>query len=472
MKLEFNLTIDDLLYFTGGKSVLAGESMVFNEIFTNSRDEFSAYSIFVAFKGKRYNGENFVGDVFKKGASCALVSWDFLEKHNLSEYKGKTIIAVNDTITAYGKIAGKYLGFFGLKKKIAITGSTGKTTTKEIAYKIFRDNFGEGAVLKNEYNFNNLIGVPKTILGLNKKHEFMILEIGTNIKGEIHDLSDIIKPDITAIVNIGKSHLQEFKTMEAVLEEKFSAIYSMKNGSFFILNGDDPLLSKKYDSVNGINFLSFGINNLNNTDIKAKDIEFKEGAAKFNIIFKEKEYTIRLSISGIHFIYDVLCALLIGWTCGIDIEAGINAIKDFKLPKGRMEIVASNPDGSVIINDSYNSNPDSLKAAFDSIRLSYPDKKKILVLGDMLELGESSEIEHFNAGRAAAKFADYIFYMGNYGKYLLDGLVKDGFDRSKVIMCRNGDFFRKKFSEVDKRNSVILIKGSRDMQMEKYFEEK
>ena len=163
---------------------------------------------------------------------------------------------------------------------------------------------------------------------------------------------------------------------------------------------------------------------------------------------------------------------MIGWTCGIDIEAGINAIKDFKPPKGRMEIVASNPDGSVIINDSYNSNPDSLKAAFDSIRLSYPDKKKILVLGDMLELGESSEVEHFNAGRAAAKFADYIFYTGNYGKYLLDGLVKNGFDRSKVIMFRNGDFFREKFSEVDKRNSVILVKGSRGMQMEKYFKEK
>jgi UDP-N-acetylmuramoyl-tripeptide--D-alanyl-D-alanine ligase len=468
MKLEFNLTFDDLLNATGGQPVIVGERLVFDEIFTDSRENYCSNSVFFALKGERFNAEDFVPGVFQKGASCAVVSWDFLETNDISKYRGKTIIAVSNVVSAYGALAEKYLNFFKLKKKIAITGSSGKTTTKEMVYKILSENFGEKKVLKNQSNFNNQIGIPKTIFGLNKDHDFIVLELGTNIKGEINKLSSIIKPDIAAIINIGKSHLLEFKTLEGVLEEKFSIVSNIKEGAFFILNLDDPLLFGIYKkTVNGINFLSFGSKN---ADITFNDIKIVNGRTEFNVIFKEKEYPVKIKALGLHFVYDFICALLICWTCGVDINSGINSIKDFNLPRGRMETIAQYPDGSILIDDSYNSNPDSLKAAFDTIINSYSDKKKILVLGDMLELGHSSEVEHFNAAKFAAKFADYIFYTGNYDKYIIDGLKQSGFNLNNVILFNDKKSFQKKFSGIDKKNSVILIKGSRGMRMEEYFE--
>ncbi len=470
MKLEFNLNLDDILNSTGGKAVKIGKYLVFNEVFIDSRQLFSENSIFFAIKGKKFNGEDFVGEIFQNGCPCAFVSWDFLEKNDISEYADKTLIAVEDTLIAYGLLAKKYLSLFNLQNKIAITGSSGKTTTKEMLYKILSEHFGENYVLKNKYNYNNQVGIPNTVFELNSGYKFLVLEIGTNKKGEIEKLSNIISPDIGAIINVGKSHLEEFKNLEGVLKEKYSMTFNMPLDSYLIINADDRLLLGKYKTDDKINFISFGAKN---ADLIYKNIEFNaddNGYMHFEVIYKGKTYKAKLKSNGLHFAHDFMCAILMAEVCGVNLESGIKALESFELPKGRMEIIIENSDNSIIINDSYNSNPDSLKAAFNAISKSYPDKKKILVLGDMLELGEETEVEHFKAGEEAAKIADYVFYTGNFSKFIIDGLIQNKFNSDKIILFDDKKNFQEKLSAIDKSNSVILFKGSRGMQMENFID--
>lgn len=472
MKIAYNLTLDDILNSSGGQLVIAGNGtgpLVFNEIFTDSREEFSKNSIFIAFKGNTFNGERFVNTVFKNGAACAIVSWTFLEDYDISDYPDKVIIAVDDTVEAYGKIAKMYLNKFSLNKKIAITGSCGKTTTKDMVYKILSEKYGAEAVLKNLYNFNNLIGVPKTILRLDGGHKFLVLEIGTNKKGEIKKLAEIISPDIGAIINIGKSHLLEFKNLDGVLEEKLSLASNLKENSYLILNADDGLLNKKYGTIPGVNFLSFGFGQKNPADIVCVSMDHKEDYTALVIEFKGAKYYANIKFKGKHLISDFLCALLIGYVCGVDTGLCIKALENFSPPDGRMQIINNASKEYILLNDAYNSNPDSLKAALHLVNDYYADKKKILVLGDMLELGDSSEAEHFNAGREAAKFADYIFYKGAYFNNLKEGLLKAGFDINNLFLFDDKDIFKEKFSKLAKKNSVVLVKGSRGMKLEEYF---
>ncbi|RZV38648.1 MAG: UDP-N-acetylmuramoyl-tripeptide--D-alanyl-D-alanine ligase [Candidatus Acidulodesulfobacterium acidiphilum] len=495
MKIQYNLTLDDILSATDGKLIIAGDGtgpLVFNEIFTDSRDDFGRNAIFIALKGKNFKGEDFVEAVFKKGGYCALVSWDFLENNDISKYGDKIIIATSDPVSSLGDIAKLYLSKFNLKKKIALTGSCGKTTTKEIVYAIFSTVFGAEKILKNDYNYNNLIGVPKAILRLNDKVDYLILEIGTNKKGEIKRLSEIISPDIGAITNIGKSHLEEFKNTEGVFMEKSELALSLKNAGFLVLNADDAIPPAKYkDKIKeGVDIVSFGFGKLNAQNVQnaqssqsdgIPDVlcesavsNEKTGKTTLNVLFKGKKYVIEVNFSGKHLIYDFLCAFSIASACGIAPETYINsdAFKNFIIPHGRMEIIRITDDTGewTLINDAYNSNPDSLKAALDFIRTDYSQNKKILVLGDMLELGDSAPEEHVKAGREISGLADFIFYKGDYSDFITKGLEEKKFS-GNFFLIKDDETFKNDFKKLDKNNAVVLLKGSRGMKLEEYFKE-
>ena len=504
MRINYNLTLDEILNATGGKLIIAGDGtgpLVFNEIFTDSREDFGRNSVFIALKGKNFNGEDFVKAVFNKGGYCALVSWDFLENNDISKYGDKIIIAVADAVSSLGDLAKLYLSKFNLKKKIALTGSCGKTTTKEMVYAIFTAVSGAEKILKNDYNYNNLIGVPKTIFRLSGSVEYLILEIGTNKKGEIKRLSEIISPDIGAITNIGKSHLEEFKDTEGVFMEKSELARSLKGAGFLVLNADDIVPPARYkDKIKeGVNIVSFGFRKLN--DKKDKDAQNdqdalnaqnpqnggipdvlcesavskeKTGKTILNVLFKGEKYVIEVNFSGKHLIYDFLCAFSIASVSGIAPAVYINSdvFKNFNIPSGRMEIIkiADKTGEWTLINDAYNSNPDSLKSALDFIRKGYSENKKILVLGDMLELGGSAPEEHVNAGREISGLADYVFYKGDYSDFITKGLEEKKFS-GKFFLIKDDETFKNDFKKLDKNNAVVLLKGSRGMKLEDYFKE-
>ncbi|MGC8554014.1 MAG: UDP-N-acetylmuramoyl-tripeptide--D-alanyl-D-alanine ligase [Candidatus Acidulodesulfobacterium sp.] len=501
MKINYNLTLDEILNATDGKLIIAGNGtgpLVFNEIFTDSREDFGRNAMFIALKGKNFNGEDFVEAVFKKGGYCALVSWDFLENNDISEYGDKIIIAAQDPVSSLGDIAKLYLSKFNLIKKIALTGSCGKTTTKEMVYAIFSTVFGAEKILKNDYNYNNLIGVPKTIFRLNNGTEYLILEIGTNKKGEIKRLSEIISPDIGAITNIGKAHLEEFKDTEGVFTEKSELARSLKGAGFLVLNADDAVPPARYqDKIkDGVNIISFGFGKINDKNAQsvqsAKSVQDvknggvpdvlcesavlneKTGKTDLNVLLNGKKYVIGVNFGGRHLIYDFLCAFSIASACGIAPEAYIasDVFKNFNIPRGRMEIIhiTDNTGEWTMINDAYNSNPDSLKAALDFIRTDYPENKKIFVLGDMLELGGSAQEEHVKAGREISGLADYIFYKGDYSDFVTKGLEEKKFS-GKFFLIKDGETFKNYFKKLDKNNAVVLLKGSRGMKLEDYFKE-
>lgn len=473
MKIGYNFTLDEILDCTGGQLIIAGDGtcpFVFNEIFTDSREEFSKNSVFVAFSGKIFNGERFIDAAFKKGAPCAIVSWAFLENYDISHYPDKIIIAVEDTVDAYGQIAKMYLSKFTLTEKIAITGSCGKTTTKDMVHKILSEKYGPEAVLKNLHNFNNLIGVPRTILGLNYNHKYLVLEIGTNKKGEIKKLAEIISPNVGAIINIGKSHLLEFKDINGVMEEKLSLALNLKENSNLIFNSDDKALGRECGKIQGVNLLSYSFGQKEPADIVCDNINHEKKYTGLTFRFRNKKYYAKITFKGKHLISDFFCAILIGYACGIDIGFSVTVLEDFSPPDGRMQIVDNAPEGYIMIHDAYNSNPDSFEAAMNLLNDYYADKKKILVIGDMLELGDSSETEHFNIGVSAAKVADYIFYKGYYLDNVKKGLNEAGFDMNKLFLLNDKDIFMEKFSKLDKKDSVVLIKGSRGIKLEEYFD--
>jgi len=458
MKIGYNFTLDEIVDCVSGQLIIAGDGtcpFVFNEIFTDSREEFSKNSIFVAFTGKIFNGEHFIGGVFKRGAPCAIVSWAFLENYDISCYPDKIIIAVENTVDAYGKIAKMYLDKFSLNKKIAITGSCGKTTTKDMVHKILSEKYGFDAVLKNICNFNNLIGVPKTILGLNRSHNFLVLEIGTNKKGEIKKLAEIIIPNVGAIINIGKSHLLEFKDINGVMEEKLSLTSNLKENSHLILNLDDEALSGQYNKIQGLNLLSYSFEQKEVADIVCGSINYEKKYTGLTFQFKGKKYYAKIKFKGKHLISDFFCALLIGYVCGVDIDFSVMVLEGFNPPSGRMQIVDNAPEGYTLIHDAYNSNPDSFKAAMNLLNDYYADQKKILIIGDMLELGESSKAEHFNIGMSAARVADYIFYKGNYCDNVKEGLKEAGFDINKLFLFNDKGVFKEKFSKLDKKTALF-----------------
>ena len=481
MKIQYNLTLDEILNSTGGKAVIAGDGtgpLVFNEIFTDSREDFGRNALFIALKGENFNGEDFVEAVFKNGGYCAVVSWDFLEKFDISKYGDKIIIAALDTVSFLGDIAKFYLSKFNLKKKIAITGSCGKTTVKEMTYNMFLLAYGKEKILKNDYNYNNLIGVPKTILQLNQNHEYLILEIGTNKKGEIKKLSEIISPDVGAITNVGKSHLLEFKDIEGVFQEKSELSKQLRNGCFLVINADDTISPVRYKNKTpeGVKTVLYGFGKQSGymPDILCESavLNKETGKTAVAISFKGKKYSAGINFNGNALIYDLLCAISIASVCGIDIETSLKAMENFNIPSGRMQIIQhiDNTGAYVLINDTYNSNPDSLRAALDFVRTNYPGKKKIFVLGDMLELGDSAPDEHIYIGREISGLADYIFYKGDYSDFITKGLEEKGFF-GKFFLIKDDETFKNDFKKLDKNNAVILLKGSRGMKLEEYFKE-
>lgn len=489
MKIAYKLTFDEILDSTGGKAVAAGNGLsplAFDEIFTDSREDFSGNAVFIAIKGKNFNGEDYVPQVFKKGAVCAVVSWDFLEKYSLSEFPDKLVIAVDDAIDALGKIAGYYAGKFKLSKKIAITGSCGKTTTKEMLFGIISGKYGADKVLKNEYNYNNLIGVPKAILGLKREHEYMVLEIGTNKKGEIEKLAGMISPDAGAITNIGKSHLLEFKDLAGVFEEKSSMFSHIKKGGIAVINAEDEMLAGKaleLKEKTGLDIRSFGFGKAVSggagknkdliPDIVCENIvpDEKSSGSLITVSFEGRQYASQVAFRGKHLAADLMCALLLGHFCGVGIEDGLKASGGIVPPGGRMQSVVPLNEDYVLLNDSYNSNPDSLAAAIDSLADYYPEKKKIMVIGDMLELGDAAPKEHYNAGVKAAPFADAVFYKGDFAGDFKEGLKAGGFDAKNFFKLNNLENFKEIFKKIDKKDSVVLVKGSRGMKLEEFFPE-
>lgn len=405
--------------------------------------------LFIAIKGNRFDGHDFLRDAFNKGAAGIAISRDASFAPRPSSF----VIKVKDTTKALGDIA-RYKRMRSRATVIAVTGSTGKTTTKDMISSILKKR---GSVLSTKGTENNHIGVPLTLLRL-RDERFCVLELGMNHFGEIGYLANIALPDMGIITNIGPCHLQGIGDIEGVFRAKTELLRHMDKGNYLILNGDDTYLSRI--NSKSLHILTFGTREGNDTTAEA--VTLGQGCCRFKVNGK---YEVRLNLLGEHNVYNALAAITAAGLLKVSRQTIRNALAEFKPPSGRLEVKKA--AGVRIIDDSYNSNPLSLKSALLALKNYKTDGRKILVNGDMLELGGMSAYFHESiADIIEESGVDMLITVGRRSRSTYRAAKARGFAKGSLhhfAKPRDAGHFLKKITG---KGDVILIKGSRSIMME------
>lgn len=364
---------------------------------------------------------------------------------------------VQDTLKALYEIA-KYKRSLYDIPVVAITGSVGKTSTKDMIASVVSTKF---KTLKTEGNNNNNIGLPFTILRL-KAHEAMVVEIGMNHFGEISLLTDIAKPTLAVITNIGTSHIGNLGSRENILKAKLEILEGMKIPKV-IINNDNDLLHDWYEkNKDKIEIHTVGIEN--NSELMAKSIELGEESSEFKAIAEKKETEIQVPVAGTHFVYNALCAMEVGIILGISTNQIQNGIAKFELTKKRMDI-RKLENGAIIINDAYNASYESMRASIEFLA-NHTGTRKIAVLGDMFELGEYSEELHRNVGKEVASHdIDVLICAGENSKYIIEEAQKN--KKIETFYFHNNEEIVEKLTQELREGDIVLVKASNGM---KFFE--
>ncbi len=445
--------ISELVKITSGllaarKEVRGG---IIKGISIDSR-EIESGQAFVAIKGENTNGHKFIRNAVKKGASCVIANKDY--PHGLRV----PVIRVKDTIVALGELA-RYNRERYAVPVIAVTGSNGKTTTKEMIAAALSADY---KVLKNEGTKNNHIGLPLTLLKLDNSYDAAVVELGTNHFGEIAYLSKIALPNIGVITNIGPSHLEGFKSLSGVLKEKWELICNLSAPRIAVLNADDPHLRKKLLSMRKEAFC-IGAGVCRKADFSAFSLKERNGRYSYEI---RPRLRIALGVLGYYNIHNSLLALAVSRVLGVSYRNILLGLSGFSLPRGRLSHIEVK--GFKFIDDTYNSNPLSLSQALSYFRQAGVRGRRIAVIGDMLELGKESVKYHTQAFKSALEFCDHVIAVGKISNSSIRALKAH---KGKLSGC--GDASRAReilLNDLDLSSSdLVLVKGSRGMKMEQVF---
>lgn len=416
-------------------------------------------NIFFAIKGEKFDGHDFVSSAFKKGAVASVVNLDWFER-NKDKFKGKILIGVEDTVKALGKLANAYRRDFNIPI-IAVAGSNGKTTVKEMIACVLEQKY---KVLKSEGNLNNQIGVPLTLFRLRKGHQVGVIEFGTNHFGEIKYLCEIAEPDYGLITNIGREHIEFFEDIEGVAKEEGSLFdYLFEKGGFVFVNFDDKYVREMGEKFK--NKITFGFSE--DADVKAQLIDIDELARfKFKVKFDRKEQVLKLKIPGEHLIINAISAFAVGLKFGIPSFSIKKALQRYEPFSKRMEIFKVK--GIIVINDTYNANPDSVIASLKTLSQMKCSGKRIAVLGDMLELGEYTKVAHREIGQKLGEFGiDYFFAYGEAMHYAYEVALQS---IDHAMYFNDKDLLVYHLFEIVDKGDIVLVKGSRGMKMEDIVE--
>ncbi len=450
----------DILKATGGKLIQGNRDRSFSSISTDTR-KIKRGQLFVPIVGKRLDGHGFIPEALKKGASGTLTSKD------LKAVPGdKIVIRVKDTGKAFQDIARFYRLKFNIPI-IGVTGSSGKTTTKDMIFSILSQ---EKKTLRNEGNFNNEIGVPLTLLNMNRSHKAAVIEMAMQKAGEIDELARVVLPQVAVITNIGEAHMEFFRSKKRIAEVKAEVFGCLSKKDFAVLNADDEFFTLLKKRAKKAKIVSFGINK--GASVKASDIIKNGRGLSFAINYRSNKFRVELPLPGLHNVYNALAAAAACLCVGIKPRSIQKGLKKFRTPSKRMEIIET--DRVRLIIDCYNANPSSMKAAISVLSEEGPvtgkaKPRRIAVLGDMLELGHISKRSHQEVGKfSAQKGIDILVTKGHLSKDTALSARKAGI--KKVYSTRSNEEASKLLKKLIKPNDVLLIKGSRGMKMEEIAE--
>lgn len=454
--MEF--TLGDIAEATGGDIVAGDRACRCGGVSTDTRT-IAKGQMYVAIRGVHFDGHEFLGAAAAAGAGAAVV----VRGSELP--KGLNAVAVGDTVRALGDIASWWRGRFSVPC-VAITGSNGKSTTKEMAAAALR---GVGPVLKTEGNFNNLIGLPLTVFRWNGSHRVAVLEMGMNAPGEIRRLTEVSRPDVGIITNITAAHLERLHTIETVARAKGELFEAMGGRGIAVINDEDPWV-KEVASLHRGRKISFGMQN--DSDVKFLHMEMENlDSMTLKLAVSGKEFDVKLPLPGVHNVMNALGAVAISVAIGVDPEAAVSRLVGFSPMPMRFENVQL-ANGVRVVNDSYNANPESMDAAFRTVGSARRAGRFIAALGDMLELGDASRELHRRVGGSAARFGvERLFVYGDFAGDLADGAVLEGVDPSSIEVCDTLEQMWRLLEEEIRAGDVLLVKGSRAMRMEKVVEQ-
>jgi UDP-N-acetylmuramoyl-tripeptide--D-alanyl-D-alanine ligase len=454
----------DILAATGGKVVRPGKTARFGEVVTDST-KVKRGAVFVALKGERHDGHRFIADAAGRGAACVIVDRALPRK-----MFGKTaVVRVGDTLRALGNLA-HYRRERLETHVLAITGSNGKTTTKEMVAAILEEaSLGgtslRGRVLKTEGNFNNLVGLPLTLLRLRRKHGIAVVELGTNRPGEIERLAEIADPDGAIITSVAAAHLEGLHSLAGVAREKGALYRKVRAGGMIAVNVDDARVKKLAATYKGRK-ITYGKRGW----LRARSIVMRGASGTaFTLFAGRARCRVRLNYLGGHNTSNALGAAALALGAGVTLSAvrrGLEKAKPFPM---RMQIEAWR--GACIINDAYNANPASMKAALKALAEVNCRGRRIAVLGDMFELGRHGAKEHRSLGQTASTAAlDRLYLLGAQAAAVRRGALEGGMRPEQIVIGRDHTDVAVKLRERVKRGDWLLFKGSRGMKMERVLE--
>jgi UDP-N-acetylmuramoyl-tripeptide--D-alanyl-D-alanine ligase len=469
---SLNFNVDELLQATGGKLMCGSLQQNLSGIFTDTRKK-EAGGLYIALAGERFDGHGFVMQALEEGAGGAVISTPLTpEDLKKAGSLGKCILQVDNTRDALGWIARRHRLRCGAVV-VAVTGSAGKTSTKDMLSRVLAARY---PLISTEGNQNNEIGVPLTLLRLTPEKNNAAVEMGMRGRGEIRWLSRIALPDLALITNIGAAHIERLGSLQEILNAKLEIMDGMKPGSLIFLNSDDPLLNGSMERIRKEGFVPVGCGIGPAADVRGVDIRMGEQGCIFQVKCTHPALTgvsfeVRTPLPGLHNVQNALLSAGAGIAREVSPEQIAAAISGFQ-PSGMRMQQLQGASGADILNDAYNANPLSVKAALETLAAMGQGRRLVAVLGTMLELGEWSGPAHEEAGFTAAKLGvGLLVAVGPDGDHTVQGAIRGGLCPEAAIQFAGAEEAARFLRSVTDRKDFVLIKGSRGMRMEVIVEE-
>jgi len=421
---------------------------------TDSR-RVGAGQLFIAIKGEHFDGHDFVSQAFQAGASAAVISRPVQLKRESDKDK---LLLADDTVRALQRLASYYRDEVA-GTVIAVTGSNGKTTTREMIHHVL----GKRQIgTRSPKSFNNHIGVPLTLLSIEPSDQYAVVEVGSNHRGEIESLAMLIRPDVAVITNVGESHLAGLGSIEAVASEKASLVKYVRPGGLGVVNADESFLLRLISNPQMM-VVSFGRSEA--ADLRITDLVSNHEGTRFVV---NRRFVFYLPVPGSHNAVNALAAIAVGRRVGMSMGEVAEALADFKLPQMRLEV--HHFTGVTVINDAYNANPRSMAAGLEVLE-SFPGRRKVFVCGQMLELGEKSARYHRQLGqRIGCSGVGLLLAVGPEAREVLAGAVDAGLNRKAAFAFKDVEEAWPALPQMLGDGDVVLLKGSRAMQLDRLLE--
>lgn len=442
------MLVKEIIEATNGK-LLSGNLEEDIKGFTQDTRKIQKGDMYIPIIGERVDGHNYIEQAFERGASSIITAKEV-------NYPNKNVILVEDTLQALTDMA-IYLREHRQVKVVGITGSVGKTSTKDMIYSVVSTKY---KTLKTLGNYNNQIGLPLTILR-HTDEEVMVLEMGMNHLNEIRHLTRIAQPDVAAITNVGTAHIGELGSRENILKAKMEIVDGLKADGRLIINDDNDMLHTVKDNHRTVRI---GFNET--CDLRAIHVDLRLEDSYFDVEYEGRVYHVHVPVSGEHFVYNALIAIAVGLNLNIDMESCIQGVEHFELTKNRMDMIDLK-DGIKVIDGTYNANLDSMKSSLDV--LSHYPTRKIAVLADMLELGEYEQALHEEVGEyVASKNIDELLCVGEASCYIVKKAQERGlrnayhFEDNEALMAY--------LDEMLEKDDIVLVKGSNGMNLKEVVE--